>query len=62
MVRGKSKFICKDCGYQFIGLDIEWLATAETYPEQCPNCGSMHTVPRPYLLLDIIFKKVLVND
>lgn len=62
MLRGKSKFICKDCGCRFVGFDVEWLATAETYPEQCPNCGSMNTAPSPNSLRDILFKKVTVND
>lgn len=57
MVRYIGKYVCKDCGYQFIGADIEWNATAASYPVKCPNCGSFHTAPRN-LLRDVILRKL----
>ncbi len=46
MVRYIGKYVCKDCGHEFIGMDVEWNATAASYPVQCPKCGSIHTAPR----------------
>lgn len=63
MVRYVGKYVCKDCGHQFIGMDIERNATAASYPVKCPNCGSIHTTPGysfrgmltdPCYILDII--------
>ncbi len=46
MVRNTEKYVCKDCGHKFIGMDIEWNGTADSYPVKCPKCGSLHTAPR----------------
>ncbi len=43
MIRGYAKFLCKDCGHEFEGLDIEYRGTAESQPLPCPQCGSMNT-------------------
>lgn len=45
MIRGKIPFRCTDCHKVFIGLDIEWQATALSMPVPCPKCGSKHTLP-----------------
>ena len=45
MVRGITRFKCNECGNKFMGLDMEWNATAYTAPVCCPKCGSMHTYP-----------------
>lgn len=46
MVRRVGKYVCKDCGEEFIGMDIEWNCTAASYPVRCPKCGSTHTAPK----------------
>ena len=33
MYRGMIKFVCDDCGHRFKALDMEWNATAASYPE-----------------------------
>lgn len=43
MLRGFYKYVCADCGHEFIGADIEWQATALSQPVKCPKCGSYHT-------------------
>lgn len=43
MLRGIKTFVCKDCGHRFKALDMEWNATAASYPVKCPKCGSMNT-------------------
>ncbi len=43
MIRGFYKYTCKDCGYKFIGADMEWNATIASYPVKCPKCGSLNT-------------------
>ena len=43
MLRGVKTFVCKDCGHKFMALDMEWKATAASYPVKCPKCGSMNT-------------------
>lgn len=43
MLRGIKTFVCKDCGHRFKALDMEWNATADSYPVKCPKCGSMNT-------------------
>lgn len=43
MLRGVYKYVCADCGHEFIGADIEWLATVASQPVKCPKCGSYHT-------------------
>lgn len=43
MLRGVYKYVCADCGHEFIGADIEWQATAHSQPVMCPKCGSDHT-------------------
>jgi len=45
MLRGMTSFKCDDCGNTFMGLDIEWNASAFSQPMKCPKCGSMHTYP-----------------
>ena len=46
MVRRIEKYVCKDCGHEFIGMDMEWNCTASSYPVRCPKCGSTHTSPK----------------
>ena len=43
MLRGIKTFVCEDCGHRFKALDMEWNATAASYPVKCPKCGSMNT-------------------
>ena len=43
MLRGIKTFVCKDCGHRFKAVDMEWNATAASYPVKCPKCGSMNT-------------------
>lgn len=45
MIRGKIPFRCTDCHKIFIGMDIEWQATALSMPVTCPKCGSKRTLP-----------------
>lgn len=45
MIRGKRTFVCDNCHHKFTALDIEYMATSQSAPQQCPNCGSMHTMP-----------------
>lgn len=47
MVRGISYFKSEECGNQFKGLDIEWMATSKSMPLECPACGNKHTHPKP---------------
>lgn len=49
MIRGKALFYCSNCKHRFIGLDIEYGASAFSAPFECPKCGSRHT--RPWSLL-----------
>ena len=56
MVRYVGKYVCKDCGYKFIGMDMEWNCTAASYPVRCPNCGSPRTAPLYSSLIGRIFK------
>lgn len=44
MLRGVKTFVCKDCGHRFKALDMEWNATAASYPVKCPKCGSINKV------------------
>ena len=45
MLRGKKKFICRDCGEKFSAPDLEWKATSLSAPQPCPKCSSMKTRP-----------------
>ena len=45
MLRGKKKFICRDCGEKFSAPDMEWKATSLSAPQPCPKCSSMKTRP-----------------
>ena len=45
MLRGKKKFICRDCGEKFSAPDMEWKATSLSAPQPCPKCFSMKTRP-----------------
>ncbi len=45
MIRYIGKYVCRDCRYEFIGADVEWNATAASYPVRCPECGSLNTGP-----------------
>lgn len=45
MIRGKRGFVCNECGHKFVGMDIEYQATALSVPLECPACGSWHTRP-----------------
>lgn len=45
MLRGKKKFICRDCGEKFSAPDMEWKATSLSAPQPCPQCSSMKTRP-----------------
>lgn len=61
MLRGKKKFICRDCGEKFSALDMEWKATALSAPQPCPKCFSMKTRPVgliPWLEDSIYFKRL----
>lgn len=59
MLRGKTKFICEDCGRAFVGLDIEWRATVFSQPVKCPNCGSYHTRPLSLLGLNkLVYRQI----
>ena len=49
MLRGVKTFVCKDCGHRFKALDMEWNATAASYPVKCPKCGSINKVKIIYL-------------
>lgn len=53
MLRGITKFTCDDCGNKFMGMDMEWNATAASCPVRCPKCGSMHTYPSGLDLLGL---------
>lgn len=37
MDRGLYKYVCKDCGHEFFGVDMEWLCTAKSAPVKCPK-------------------------
>lgn len=56
MIRGKKRFICRNCGSSFEFLDIEWRGTLLSQPANCPECGSYKT--RPHAMTDIILKRV----
>ena len=43
MDRGIYKYVCKDCGHEFFGVDMELNCTAESAPVKCPKCGSFNT-------------------
>ncbi len=45
MVRGKTLFICDECGKKFSAPDIEYMATIYSAPQKCPKCESWHTMP-----------------
>lgn len=45
MLRGITLFICDECSKKFMAPDIEYGAMAFSYPQPCPKCGSMHTMP-----------------
>lgn len=53
MDRGLYKYVCKDCGHEFVGMDVEWLCTAESAPVKCPKCGSLKTHITGSLLFDM---------
>lgn len=55
MLRGTTKFLCDSCGNKFTAPDIEYCATVFSTPQQCPRCGSMHTMPAPSLLNPLSF-------
>ena len=59
MVRGKSKFICDDCGHRFVADDVKFMDSTLTEPQQCPVCKSMHTrPPYPFGLNKWIYEKI----
>ncbi len=39
MLRGIKTFVCKDCGHRFKALDMEWNATATSYPVNVQSVG-----------------------
>ena len=43
MLRGMYVYKCNQCGYKFIGADIEDRATVNSMPVHCPRCGSTNT-------------------
>lgn len=43
MDRGLYKYVCKDCGHEFVGVDMELNCTAESAPVKWPKCGSFNT-------------------
>lgn len=45
MLRGTSIFICDNCEHLFKALDIEYDCMALSAPQECPKCGSYHTMP-----------------
>lgn len=45
MLRGKTLFICDECGKKFIAADFEYMATVFSAPMPCTKCGSNHTMP-----------------
>lgn len=45
MLRGKTLFICDECGNKFTAADFEYNATVFSMPMPCTKCGSNHTVP-----------------
>ena len=56
MVRYVGNYVCRDCGHEFIGMDMEWNCTAASCPVYCPECGSPHTAPLSGSLIGRIFK------
>ncbi len=51
-----DKFVYKDCGHKFIGLDVERNAADDSNPVvRCPKCGSTHTAHR-FSLSDILLR------
>lgn len=53
MDRGLYKYVCKDCGHEFVGVDMELNCTAESAPVKCPKCGSLNTSVTGSLLFDM---------
>ncbi len=45
MIRGKTIFRCTNCHKVFVGVDVEYMATALSVPVKCPKCSSNHTLP-----------------
>lgn len=45
MLRGMIKFKCDACGHKFVAPDIEYMASAFSTPQPCPQCQSRHTYP-----------------
>ena len=45
MFRGMTTFKCTQCGNKFVALDVEYMATAYSVPQRCPQCGSVRTRP-----------------
>lgn len=53
MDRGLYKYVCKDCGHEFVGVDMELNCTAKSAPVKCPKCGSLKTHITGSLLFDM---------
>lgn len=66
MVRGMLLFYCSECRHRFMGMDVEWNATAFSAPLECPQCGSWHTRPwslLPAKIADARYKSIWqIND
>lgn len=45
MLRGMTTFKCTQCGHKFLAADVEYMATAYSMPQRCPECGSVRTRP-----------------
>lgn len=45
MYRGTTLFVCTECGHKFKAADIEYLCTALSVPQKCPQCQSIRTRP-----------------
>ncbi|MBR8769691.1 hypothetical protein IX308_000146 [Porphyromonas levii] len=58
MIRGKIVFRCDECKELFRALDIEWSATTLSMPQQCPKCGSCHTLPMRSILSRKLYKQI----
>jgi len=48
MVIRQGKYVCEDCGAEFLGMEYEVNGTAETDKTPCPHCGSKHSHPKNF--------------
>lgn len=62
MIRGTITFKCEECGEKFKGLDIEYMATVFSVPQQCPKCKSYHTMPAGIFTDKSIYRKIWENQ